>query len=94
VSHLPRTIPQATAAVLSGLSPVTFRRRTLPLLMTARSPGGRRQIVLEDLERHLGRRISASEYLAAERARDPARHYQTRYRRRTKDDARDDQPAA
>jgi hypothetical protein len=74
---LPKTIPAATASLIAGLSPSTFRRTVLPVLETE---GGK--VVLASLEAHLGRSVTPADYLAADRARDRARAYQTAYRTR------------
>ena len=75
---LPHSIPIATAARIAGLSPATFKARCI-VTSAVMIEGGR--VVLASLERHLGRSITADEYLRADRARDPARNYQRQYRR-------------
>jgi hypothetical protein len=75
---LPTTIPISTAAALCGLSPATFKARCIATSAVMVRDG---RVVLTSLERHLGRSVTADEYLRADRARDPARNYQRHYRR-------------
>jgi hypothetical protein len=74
---LPPTLPLATASRIAGLSPATFRTRLVET-GTVRMDGGR--VVLASLAAHLGRTITAADYLQADRARDRARGYQRSYR--------------
>jgi hypothetical protein len=76
---LPHSIPIATAARIAGLSPATFKARCIATSAVMVRDG---RVVLASLERHLGRSITADEYLKADRARDRARTYQARYRRK------------
>jgi hypothetical protein len=74
---LPTTLPITTAALIAGLSPATFKARCIATSAVMIRDG---RVVTRDLENHLGRAITAAEYLSADRARDPARIYQRRYR--------------
>jgi hypothetical protein len=75
---LPMTIPVTTAAAIAGLSPATFKARCIET-GAVRIEAGR--VVLASLAAHLGRKITAADYLSADRARDRARTYQARYRK-------------
>jgi hypothetical protein len=74
---LPTTLPVTTVSRIAGLSPATFRARCIETGAVSMD-GGR--VVLASLSRHLGRKITVAEYLAADRARDRARGYQRTYR--------------
>jgi hypothetical protein len=73
---LPTTIPIATAALLAGLSPATFKQRCLATGLVAAYD---RQVSLASLAAYLGRPIAIEEFLMADRRRDPARARQRQY---------------
>ncbi len=76
---VPELVTKAVAAAIVGLSRPTFRKRFLPLLRTCRR--GRRDLIeTASLEKAIGRRITASDYLLAQASREPARAYQRQYR--------------
>src|SRR5438105_4940494 len=72
MSLIPPTLPIATAAKLTGHSPAQIRRLI---------SGGTLDGSTASLERYIGRPITPELYLAADRARDPARAYQRSYHR-------------
>jgi hypothetical protein len=76
---LPTTLPLAVASRIAGLSPATFRTRCIAT-GAVRMDGAR--VVLASLAQHLGRTITSTEFLKADRARDRAREWQRRYRRK------------
>ena len=76
---LPHSIPIATAARIAGLSPATFKARCIVTGAVQIRDG---RVVLRSLEEHLKRPITPEDFLKADRARDRARTYQARYRRK------------
>ena len=74
---LPQSIPAATAARIAGLSMATFRLRCIETGAVRIEQG---RVVLSSLAAHLGRKITAADYLRADRARDAARQYQRDHR--------------
>ena len=74
---LPYSIPVATGALIAGLSPATFRLRCIETGAVQMEAG---RIVLTSLAAHLGRRITAADYLRADRVRDGRRLWQREYR--------------
>jgi hypothetical protein len=89
MSLVPPTLPIVTAAKIAGRSPASIRG-----LIRAGSLDG--AVSTASLERYLERPITPELYLAAERARDPARAYQRNYNhnRRTGKAEGDGCPAA
>jgi hypothetical protein len=77
-SLLPASLPISVAAVIAGVSPVTFNRHILPALQTDE----RGRVLTKSLQENLDKVISLEDYLTAERKRDGAREYQRKYRRR------------
>jgi hypothetical protein len=76
-SLLPVSLPISLAAVIAGVSPVTFNRHILPALQT----NERGRVLTQSLQQNLDKVISPEEFLQAERKRDGAREYQRKYRR-------------
>ena len=72
-SMLPHAIPTATAALICGLSARSFRHRVLEPGLVEREGT---KIVVASLAGHLGEPITNERYLAADRCRDAARHWQ------------------
>ena len=64
---LPYSIPVATGALIAGLSAATFRLRCIETGAVQMEAG---RIVLTSLAAHLGRRITAADYLRADRVRE------------------------
>jgi len=83
MSLVPRVLTVAIAAKIAGQSPERVRdlikRGTLDVQYT-----GHPSVLTASLERYIGREITPELYLAAERARDPARQYQRDYNQRSR----------
>ena len=81
---VPQTLPCATAALILGVSPQTFRSRYVQtgLVDVALVCSRGILITVTSLERAFGREITAKTYLIAERMRDKSRDYQRRFRDR------------
>src|SRR5437879_4938689 len=78
MSFLPFAVPIATAALIAGLSPATFKAIYIET-GAVRMVGNR--VVLDSLAEHMGEPITAERYLLADRQRDAARSYQSDYRK-------------
>jgi len=86
MSLVPRVLTVAIAAKIAGQSPERVRdlikRGTLDVM--SMSVAGHPSVLTASLERYIGREITPELYLAAERARDPARQYQRDYNQRSR----------
>jgi hypothetical protein len=79
MSPVPRTLPVATAALIAGRSTAAIRGLIADGSLAVVRGEVSRGISTAGLAAYLDREITPELYLAAERARDPARNYQRAY---------------
>jgi hypothetical protein len=79
MSLVPPTLPIVTAALLAGRSPASIRALIADGSLAVVRGEVSRGISTAGLAAYLDREITPELYLAAERARDPAREYQRNY---------------